>query len=295
MNLTVHDIDENEVMSYFSKRPSDSNKGTFGTAALICGSYSMAGAAIISAKACLHSGVGLVDVICPKSVYPIVAAAVPEAVFTPVNDELTDDDMRKVQVSLKKAQCVAVGCGCGQSEYTQKMLYTVIDHAKSPIIIDADGINCLCHSIDLLTQTSMPVILTPHPGEMARLTGESVKNIQQNRMRAAAEFVESNDVTLILKGHETIVMNPDCEAKINHSGNAGMATGGSGDMLCGILAAFIAQGMDIDKACEAAVYIHGLSGDICAEKYSMAFTTPTRMIGCLAPIFKQIENNINKS
>lgn len=293
MILRIHDIDENEVMSSFPKRPSDSNKGTFGTAALICGSYSMAGAAIISAKACLHSGVGLVNVICPKSVYQILAISVPEAVFTPVNDELTPDDMQKVQAAIKKAECVAIGCGCGQTEYTRKMLYTVTEYAKSPIIIDADGINCLCGSIDLLTQTSQPVILTPHPGEMARLIGKSVGYVQQNRMKAAREFVEENDVTLILKGHETIVMQPSGTAAINHSGNAGMATGGSGDMLCGMLAAFIAQGMDIEKACEAAVYLHGLSGDICAQKYSMAFTTPTKMIGCLAPIFKQIENNFD--
>ena len=288
MILHKHDIEKGDVFSSFKKRPSNSNKGTFGTAALICGSYSMAGAAIICAKACLHSGVGLVNIICPKSIYPIVAAAIPEAVFTPVNDDLTSDDMQKVRLALKKSKCTAIGCGCGQTDYTRKLLYAVTEYANSPIIIDADGINCLCDSIDLLTKNNQPIILTPHPGEMSRLIGKSVDHVQQNRIETALNFVETNNVTLILKGHETIVMQPNGTAGINHSGNAGMATGGSGDMLCGMLAAFVAQGLDIGKACEAAVYLHGLSGDICAEKYSMAFTTPTKMIDCLARVIKKI-------
>ena len=289
MDITVHDITEREIYSMFSPRNADSNKGDYGRVLLICGSYGMAGAAIIAANACIASGAGLVNVVCPKSIYPIVAAAVHEAVFTPINDEPTDEDIMAVKAAIAKADCAAIGCGLGSGEYAEKMLFTLLECANIPLIIDADGINRLCDNIYMLREATVPIILTPHPGEMGRLCGSNAKAVQADRMGVAKRFVEEYGVTLVLKGHETIVMQPNGETGINHTGNAGMACAGSGDMLCGIMAALLGNVFSAANAAKAAVFIHGRCGDISADEYSMISTSPTTMQLCLPQVFRQIE------
>lgn len=290
MSDKITDITTESVFDSLPVRAPDSHKGTFGRAMLICGSYSMAGAAIIAGRAAVHSGVGIADIVCPKSVYPIIAPAVPEAVFTPLHDDLAEEDMIRLSASLKKADSVLIGCGMGQSDYTRRLLYFVLENCRVPLIIDADGINCLCDCIDLLQSAICPIILTPHPGEMARLCGRSVGQTESERLEVAREFVSRHPVTLVLKGHHTIVMQESGFASINRCGNAGMACAGSGDMLSGITAALAAQGMNALQAARAAVHIHALSGDLSAERYSMAYTSPTTMISCLADVWKRFEN-----
>ena len=289
MNITACDITENEVFGLFSPRNPESNKGDYGRVLLICCSYGMAGAAIIAANACIASGAGLVNIVCPKSIYPIIAAAVHEAVFTPINDEPTNGDIMAVKSAIAKADCAAIGCGLGDGEYAEKMLFTLLDNAKIPLIIDADGINRLCDNIYLLREATAPIILTPHPGEMGRLCGGNAKAVQADRMGTAKRFVDEYGVTLVLKGHETIVMQSGGCAAVNHTGNAGMACAGSGDMLCGIMAALLGGGFSPFDAAKAAVFIHGRCGDLSAKEYSMISTSPTTMQRFLPSVFRQIE------
>lgn len=293
MQINITDIKTEDVFSYFNKRDENANKGSFGRALLITGSYGMAGAAVICTNACVHSGVGIAHVVCPHSIYNIVSQSLPEAVFTPVNDVLTDDDKKAVITAIKKADCVVIGCGMGMNEYTLTLLDIALTHSKSPIIIDADGINVLSQNIELLQSASCPIILTPHPGEMSRLCGYSISDILSHGLSIMEQFVTKYNCTLVLKTHETTVMTANGDAFVNHTGNAGMATGGSGDMLCGIMAAFISQGLTPEKAATAAVHIHGLCGDLSAKKYSMIYTTPTTMQKALPIVFKELENFID--
>lgn len=289
MDINIHNITQSEVFGMFSPRNPISNKGDYGRVLLICGSYGMAGAAVIAANACIASGAGLVNIVCPKSVYPIIAAGVPEAVFTPINDVPDDNDIAALKAAIAKADCAAIGCGLGDGKYAEKMLFTLFQNAKIPLIIDADGINRLCNNIYLLREAKLPIILTPHPGEMGRLCNISAKAVQADRIGTAKSFVEKYNVTLVLKGHETIVIQQNGDTYINHTGNAGMACAGSGDMLCGIAAALLAMGFSPVNAAKAAVFIHGLSGDLSAKEYSMTSTCPTTMQRLLPTVFRQIE------
>ena len=294
MQINLHDITTESVFSSFCRRAPESNKGTYGKAVLICGSYGMAGAAVICAKACVYSGVGIANVICPKSVYPIIASQIPEAIFTPINEDITSDDLMTVIKAIKKASVVAIGCGMGQTNYTEKLLDCVITHSTAPIIIDADGINCLCHNIDLLLQAKSSVILTPHPGEMARLANCDIPYLLEHKLSIIEQFAGKYNCIITLKTHETAIMTSDAQAYINRTGNAGMACAGTGDMLCGMMASFIAQGLSVLQGAQAAVHIHGLCGDLSAKKYSMAYTTPTTMMKTLPAVLVELEKFSNR-
>lgn len=281
--MTYFDLTKETVYPLFKARKTDTNKGDYGKALLIAGSYGMAGAGMLAAKGCLCAGVGLCEIACPDSIYPILATAVPEAVFFPYTDDLTP-----IRNQIRQADCVLVGCGCGDSPQTDHLLCAALENAKKTLIIDADGINRLSRNIDLLKTEHAPVILTPHPGEMARLCGTSVQKVQENRLQTAKDFALLHGVTVVLKGHETVIAMPDGRCFVNHSGNAGMATGGSGDLLAGILAAFLCI-MPLDDAVCAAVFVHGLAGDFSAQRYSMTSTTPTTILKCLPFVFREIE------
>lgn len=288
MNITAKDIDTKAIFSNFKKRDKDSHKGTYGRALLICGSFGMAGAAVLCAKSAVLSGVGIAEVICPKSIYPIISASVPEAVFTPVDDNPSSADCKNIINSIKKADSIVIGCGMGQSDYTNKLLYLTLNHSKVPTIIDADGINCIAHNIELIDNASCDIIITPHPFEMSRISGTALLDIQKNRIDQAFNFAKQHNITVVLKGHNTVIANSK-NISINHTGNAGMATAGSGDMLSGIMAAFLAQNMGVFQSAESAVHIHGICGDKSRDKYSETSTTPTSMIEMLPFVFKEIE------
>lgn len=285
----MRELKTNEMFRLLKKRKIDSNKGDFGRCVLICGSYSMAGAAAICAGACVHSGVGIAHVICPDSIYPIVSSAVPEAVFTPVDDDISKTDEQRIVDALDNADCVVFGCGVGISDYSEKMLRIIVENAKVPVIIDADGINLLARRIELISKIKAPIILTPHPGEMSRLCSASIADIQGDREAVARDFAMKNSLTLVLKGSGTVIASGCGDTFINRTGNPGMACAGSGDMLCGIMAALICQHLDVLDAACMAVHIHGMCGDLSAERYSQIFTTPSTMIEMLPDIFKQIE------
>lgn len=262
------------------ERRISSNKGTFGTLLAVVGSYGMAGAAVMCGKAAQRSGAGLVNMALPKSIYPIVAGKLIEAVFTPLSEK---DGISSVEncdklVSLaNKANAVVLGCGMGHNEDTEKIVCEILKNCEKPIILDADGINSVVPHIHLLKKAKAPIILTPHPGEMARLLGCTVAEVQHNRTEIALNFAKEHNVILILKGANTIISDGNI-LFVNRTGNAGMARGGSGDVLAGMIGSLAAQGMNPFRAAVCGVYAHGLAGDRTAKRLSETTMLPTDMI-----------------
>lgn len=253
----------------YKKRPKNAHKGTFGTALTFCGSYGMCGASVLSAKSALRSGVGILKAaVCDKN-YSAFTACVPEAVvslFKTDSDGFADIPEERTVSLLNSADAVLFGCGTGRSDKAVKALKAIIKNSEIPMVLDADGINILSQDINIIRERKAPLIISPHPKEMSRLTGLSVLEIENNRIKAAADFAENYKVTVILKGANTVVACSDGEIFINTTGNSGMASGGSGDVLSGIIVSLLAQGYSEKDAAVTAVYIHGLAGDFAAKR-----------------------------
>ncbi len=266
-----------------AKRKRNTHKGTYGTAALICGSYGMAGAAVLSARACIRSGVGIAKLVLDKSIYPIVTACVPEAVC------VTDtDNVSVVARETEAANSVLIGCGLSQSKTAEKMLSLAIENAKNTLIIDADGLNLIARRIDFIEGVKAELILTPHPKEMSRIISVSVGEIEADRPYYASLLAKKLGATVVLKGAVTVISDKDGNLYYNTTGNAGMATGGSGDVLSGIIASLSAGGMSALEAAVSGVYIHGLAGDIAKQKFGEISLTPSDIIDALPEAFKKV-------
>ncbi|MGN1129803.1 MAG: NAD(P)H-hydrate dehydratase [Ruminococcus sp.] len=278
-------IDRNIVKSALINRRDSDDKFSVGTMLSICGSYGMAGAAIMSAKASLRAGVGLLRMIIPDSIYPIMATAVPEAVFCPVAEKVSVKDISFIE-KLNNNDCVLIGCGLGVNSYSKEMLYTVLENSRIPVVIDADAINIIAKNPDVIKATNAPIVITPHIGEMSRLTKQTDREINIDRESCAVNFAKEYNVITVLKGHKTLVASPKGTVMKNDlAGNSGMAVGGSGDVLAGVISSLIAQGGDTFKSACAGVYIHSLAGDIAKEKFGKRSMLPTDMIECLPKAF----------
>lgn len=278
-------IDYRFVKDRTEKRNPYAHKGDFGRTLIIAGSYGMAGAAIIASQANIRSGVGICDIYCQNSIYPILAGNVIEAVYTPYEKPLEN-----IETALNKADCTVIGCGMGKNDNTKALLSFCLQNSKNPLIIDADALNCLADDVGLLKNANCPVILTPHIKEMSRLIKTPTEEIIKNRVNISRDFALKYNVTLVLKGHNTLVTLNNGEQYVNMSGNAGMATGGSGDMLCGIMGALVCR-MSLEDAVCSSVFIHGAAGDVCACDYSQTSTCPTLMLQSLTKIFKKLEQD----
>ncbi len=281
-----------DFAKYLLKRKADAHKGNFGRLLCVVGSYGMAGAAMLSMRAALRCGVGICEGIVNQRIYPILAAAVPEAVFSVYEYEkgCEKELVNAVENGLEKASAVLIGCGCTTGEAAERALETVIKNTNRPIVIDADGINVLSKHIDWLEEHSGTVVLTPHPGEAARLLDVSTADIQRDRISAARAICEKYNAITVLKGHHTVVCQKDKSISINPTGNPGMAAGGSGDVLAGMMASLLAQGMPDEAAVKAAVYIHGAAGDRAAQRLSQRASLPSDTINELAHLFLEFEN-----
>lgn len=259
-------IEVKEALSYLQRIPSDAHKGTKGTALIIGGSFGMAGAPMIAAKSAMRSGVGIVKVCTPRDAYSAAAPMLPEAVFIPTegkNGYLSSDD---ISLDLfKNVNSVLIGPGMGFNDTTVGAVAKAVSAAKVPVVIDADGLNAI--SVEpVILNSKFLVAVTPHPGEMSRLIGKTVSEIQKNRISTALEFAQHYGVITVLKGSYTVIALPSGEIYVNTTGNAGMATAGSGDMLAGMIAAFLANGTEPEKAVIAAVCLHGAAGDKAAKE-----------------------------
>lgn len=287
-------IDFDDVKTCFPERDKNANKGSFGHQLNICGSYKMFGAAVISAKAALRSGAGLVKLTIPESAYPLAAAHLTQPIFNPA-DENTEGTFSKksidnIKADLKWADSVVIGCGMGVNEDTKAVTRYVLENAESSVILDADGINCMNSSIDIFKEIKVPVVLTPHPGEMSRLVSKTAAEVQSDRINIAKSFARENNVILVLKGANTVVTDGDA-VFVCLTGNPSMAMGGTGDMLSGMIGAFAAQGIAPLDAAKAAVYIHGLCGDRCAAELSQRGMTVSDMIDRLGTLMSEFEQS----
>ncbi len=273
-----------KIVNSITNRTTDSHKGHYGRAFCVVGSFGMAGAAIISGLSCLRCGVGICDICLSNTIYPIVATNIPEAVYSIYSDEI---ECYKILCNeLSKATAVLVGCGRGNTNETKNIVKYLLENSNTPLIIDADGINVLKNHIDILEARKFPTVITPHLGEMSRLTGHSTKYIKEHKESVVTEFAAKYNVIVVLKDHETVVASPKEETYLNHTGNPGMATGGSGDMLAGMITSFIAQGYDPFECAVAGVHLHGMAGDMAKEELTEAAMLPSDMIRMLPKVFK---------
>ncbi len=290
----INTIEYDEVKSLFNKRDKNSNKGTFGHQLNICGSYKMFGAAVIATKAALRSGAGLVKLTVPESAYPLVASHLTQPIFNPVwaneTGTFSANSRAGITDNLEWASSIVIGCGIGVNDDTREIVSDVLKKAKSPVILDADGINCINQRISILREIKAPIVLTPHPGEMAGLISKQVAEIQENRIEISKTFAREMHVVLVLKGANTVVTD-GYEVFVNTTGNPGMAMGGSGDMLSGMLGAFIAQGLSPFDAAKAAVFLHGLSGDMAASLYGEKGMLVSDMTEQLGVLMSEIETD----
>ena len=246
-------------------RAADSHKGDFGRVLVIAGSLGRTGAAHLSALGALRSGAGLVTIATPRSCVPTIAAMMPEYMTEPLEETAagTIDFSAVDRVLDLKADIIAIGPGLGQDPSTAAFVQAIVERSGAPLILDADALNAFAGDPERLTgRDGVDVIITPHPGEMARLLNLSVEQVQADRLQHARDFAASHRVHVVLKGHRTIIAGPEGRSFVNLTGNAGMATGGTGDLLTGMIAAWFAQILDPEGACKLAVYLHGTAGDL---------------------------------
>ncbi len=295
-DISPINITEEYVRAHLPERPADANKGTFGTAGLIAGSYGMAGAAILSARAAIRSGVGIARLIIPESIYPVAAAAIPEAVFRflPQKDGKFDggaaDVTKIIDTATDGCRAVMLGCGIGISDGTKALVKTVLSTVKKPLVLDADGINVAVDCIDIIRKRGADTVITPHPGEAARLLGVTAAEIQSARRSAAKELAEMTGAVTLLKGQNTLIAVPHGDMYVCRKGNSGMATAGSGDVLSGIIAALLCEGLSAEHAAVCGAYIHACAGDIAANKFSQTAMCAGDIINSLPECFLNFEH-----
>ena len=287
-------IEFEDVAGSFGKRDRNTSKGDYGKLLCIAGSHRMPGAAYFCANAAVRSGTGLVRLATAESVYPIIAANLPDAVFYPMQEgesgALSADNIDELLLILKGSSAAVIGCGIGLCDDTRKIVRAIIENSDVPIVIDADALNVVSEEPEMLLRASAPIIITPHPGEMGRLAGTTAEQVQKKRLESAKLFSQKYGVNVILKGANTVCVTKSGKAFINTNGNPGMSKGGSGDVLAGITGSLLAQGMTAEKAMSAAVYIHGAAGDIAARKLSQHYMSPRDLTDELSEIFLKLEN-----
>lgn len=271
-------------MCKLPKRVDNSNKGTYGKVAVIAGSKNMSGAAFLCGKAAYKTGAGLVKIYTHESNRMILQSQLPEAIMMTYNDY--EGALSCIEDAMKWATVIVVGPGLGVDITSERMLYELLMNAEVPLVADADALNILSNNIELLNTASVSIIMTPHMKEMSRLIGKTVPEIKENRFEIAKQFAKKMGVTMVLKDAKSIVTNGGDQTYINLAGNNGMSTGGSGDVLSGIIAGMIAGGLSLAEAAKMGTFVHCQAGDRAAEikgKYAMLASD---IIECLGDVMK---------
>lgn len=286
----VAGITDDSFRRPFAKRVRSSHKGSYGRLLNIAGCLNYNGAAVLSTKAALRTGVGLCTLAAPISTMKIAACHINECTYIPLpeteNGTTADGAFRHLADSLRKATAVSIGCGMGNNENTRNLVEAVIRNATCPIIIDADGINSIAANIDILKERKGEIILTPHVLEFSRISGLSVNEIQRDRIGTAKAFAEKYGITVVLKGSNTVIACSDGLVFINTCGNSGLAKGGSGDVLTGIIASMTAQGIPPKKAAASGVYCHALASDLLLETMPEESMLPSDIIDILPTVYR---------
>jgi ADP-dependent NAD(P)H-hydrate dehydratase / NAD(P)H-hydrate epimerase len=283
-----------DIAALFAPRPADSNKGMYGHVLIVGGSLGKSGAAAMAGMAALRAGCGLSTVATPGSVLDSVAGFAAELMTEPLPETgagsiaLGAIESGRFEQLVKPVDVVAIGPGIGRNQDTLQFVHEAVHETKVPLVIDADGLNAFQGHTDLLDGRERPLVLTPHPGEMSRLAGISIKAVQADRLNVARTFAREHHLVLVLKGNRTIIALPDGTAWVNPTGNPGMATGGTGDILTGMTAGIIGQmPNDVARAAIAAVYMHGLAGDVAAEQMGEHSLVATDLLGTLPEAFRR--------
>jgi NAD(P)H-hydrate epimerase len=272
-------------------RPADSNKGSFGKVLVVAGSRGMSGAAVLCASAALRGGAGLVKLAVPSDLLPIVAASNPCYLTSP----LPQDELGRLSASaqgplldlIAANDVLALGPGLGRSSDLDALLASLVGLGRVPTVLDADGLNAFAGHPEQLERGGMPLILTPHPGEFARLLGVDVASVQSNRQELAARFARERGIVLVLKGYGTIVTDGQ-RVYHNATGNPGMATGGTGDVLTGLIAALLAQHLEPFAAALLGVHLHGLAGDLARDQLGEVSLTASDLLDYLPHAFQRM-------
>ena len=282
MNIT--ELDHQAVLKLIPDQDPWGHKGSFGKLLLLCGSKGFTGAAYFAAMGALRSGAGLVFLGVPESIYAIEAVKLNEPVVFPLPDsdgKLSSASITQIEKRLPDMDAVLIGCGLGISEGTSKVVRWVLHNAKCPVVLDADGITLMSKHKDILRGRQAPTIITPHDGEFLRFGGA----IGNDRMECAARFAGEWNCAVLLKGHETCVTDGSRHFR-NKTGNPGMAVGGSGDVLAGIIVGLLGQKLPALEAAACGAYIHGLAGDICAEEIGQYGMLPSDLLNVLPRLLK---------
>jgi NAD(P)H-hydrate epimerase len=286
------DFKIDQLLSKFPARQLDSHKGDYGHVFVLAGSCGYTGAPYLASQAALVSGSGLVTLGVGKSIYPILASKLIEVMVWPLFE--TKDSSPSLMAEkdiisfMEKCDCLAMGPGLSQNSETQRLVCSLIGKLTKPIVLDADGINALAGHADILKSAKAAMVLTPHAGELSRLTGKTAEEVQKDRKDIALKFANEYNTVLILKGHGTIVAAPNGDCYINETGNAGMATGGTGDVLTGMVASFIGQKCDPFTAACLAAYFHGLAGDIAVKEVGQLSLAASDLLYALPMVLRKL-------
>ena len=284
MNNFSYSIDD--LIKLLPERNENSNKGSCGRVLIIGGSTCMAGAPYFSSKAAYRTGCGLVEIFTHEDNRVILQTLIPEAVLSVWNEKI---DFEKLENSIKKADVIAIGMGLSTSDNALEILKFTLQKRTCPIVIDADALNLLAKNKEFLKEINPNAIITPHPLEMSRISGVDVKEITANIPEFAQNFANENGLICVLKDHHTAVSKPNSDSiYINQSGNSGMSTGGSGDVLDGIIAGLLAQGCEPYISATLGVYIHGLAGDVASQIHSQYSLMASDIIDALPEVFNSL-------
>lgn len=277
-------LDHQQVLSMLPDRKADAHKGDFGKILLLCGSRGYTGAAALSAMGALRSGAGLVYLGVPEGIYAIEATKLNEAIVLPLPDregKLSIGALPEILKMLPNMDAVLFGPGWGKSEANFLIAKAILECCEKPVVVDADGINVLAGNMDIVRERKAPTIMTPHPGEFARIGGRN----GTDRQAAAESFAQTQGCILLLKGHGTVITDGK-HTYVNLTGNPGMAVGGSGDVLAGMIVSLIGQGIDPLEAAACGAWLHGAAGDICAQEIGQYGMLPSDMVEVLPRLMK---------
>lgn len=273
-------------------RRKDAHKGDFGHVFVLAGSAGLTGAAYLTSQAALLSGSGLVTLGIPESLNPIMERKLTEVMTKPLAQTKEKTLSLKAMAQIKKIlpgiDALAVGPGLSRNSQTQKLVLKLLLSVRRPLVLDADALNALIGKLATLNKIKAAVVITPHPGEMARLLALSIAQVQKNRIKIAKSFAKKYNLVIVLKGHRTVVAGRNGATYINKTGNPGMASGGCGDVLTGIIASFLGQGINPFEAAKSAVYVHGLAGDVVAKVKGKASLVATDLLNKLPQVLKKV-------
>lgn len=291
----IQELDKPLVKKLLPPRPDNAHKGTFGKLLCICGCSDYRGAAAISTTAALRTGVGLVNLCSVEDVISSLSSSIYECTYTKLDSDenglISYDNIDKIISLSKSSSAILLGCGLGKNANTISLVKEIVERAEIPIIIDADGINCLCENINVLKNTKAKIILTPHPAEFSRLLGISVSDFLENRFDLVKQFCDEYNVTVLSKSTQSIAVSHTCRnVYLSRTGNSALSKGGSGDLMAGIIASLIAQGTEPISACAIGQFVLGMSAEILSESMSKRSVLARDILDILPFVLKKIED-----